>query len=376
MFAQKKALILGVLLLILSFGGLPACAAAPPPHPTLSTTPTQPAPIGTDTPTPHIFPTLAPSRTATLIPTPTITPGPSPTATRQPALAGFTWQPQAVLVQAGMVSYDPPRAGMRTPQLILYADGSLLHRVCSAAACGYEQSSLPRQAVCQLLNSIDQLGFLDYDPVTYQPPAVGSHAVYFEVQAWRSNAARLDMLDRWIADPTWLETERKCPGCGTPPLIPPALANTFRLLWDYVPAKASTYQPQQLAVWLQKPAVLGKPLQWTLASTRLEDLAARAACPDGRLGQAVILSPPESDLVAGYISGAIAGLYASSAPVFSAGDLTLQVETQWLLPEEVPATCAQPAGMLPGPEVPTPAATLACRPSDGTLMTVTPTPHR
>lgn len=274
------------------------------------------------------------------------------------------------------MTYDPPRAGLRTPQLILYADGSLLRRVCTAGACGYEQSNLPRQAVCQLLNSIDQLGFLDYDPVTYQPPAVGNHSVYFEVQAWRSNAARLDMLDRWIADPTWLETERKCPGCSTPPQIPPALANTFRLLWDYTPAKASTYQPQQLAVWLQKPAVLGKPLQWTLASTRLADLAARAACPDGRLGQAVVLSPPESNQVAGYISGAITGLFGSSAPLFSEGDLTLQVETQWLLPEEAPATCSLPSGMLPGPDVPTPAATLACLPADGTLMTVTPTPHR
>lgn len=74
---------------------------------------------------------------------------------------------------------------------------------------------LTRQEVCAFLNSIDQLGFFDHDPSTYQ----------------------VDRFGRWI---------EKFP----PPTILPAIRNTFSFLSNYMPDDFRIYQPEVLGVWV------------------------------------------------------------------------------------------------------------------------------
>lgn len=346
----------------------PSPSPTPSPQPSLTASPTAtPSPTRTRPP----LPTPIPSQTSTPTPVPTITPGPSPTSTRQPPLTDHTWLPGRVLLQMGV---EPGNASQQlgpSPDFILYASGQLIVRQCNQTLCSYLTQMLPHRETCTVLNTIDQLGFFDYDPGTFHSPSEGGQATFIQVNAWRQAEVRISQLGRWLVDPNWFNKELNCSHCTEIPLIQPALRDTYTFLSTYRPAGMKSYQPDQLAIWISKPFVEGPPAPWLLTVPTLADLYERSKCSAAGQSQAVILSGSEAVQVAEFTNKMLLEGYA---PMFTEGSLTLQVVTQWLLPEQVPAACGEARGSLPGKAAPTPAFSLSCSPQDGLIPTPSPTP--
>ena len=353
--------------------GLAACGPAPTPSPTPTQTPNPPTATATATATRRPLPTLAPTQTPSPIPTATITPGPSPTSTRQPPVESHQWQPGRVLLKFGVGDRMPTSPFGSEPELTLYADGLLIARLCQAERCSYGSRQMKREQVCSVLNTIDSLGFFDYDPDTYRSPQTGDRTVSIEVNAWRSKRVRLDQLDRWLEDPLYFVNIFGCKSCFQRPTILPALANTYYFLSHFRPEGLKPYQPERIGLWLSRPFLVGTPSPWPLASPSLTDLYERSKCADPNQSQVVPLSGSDAIRVSEAISKALAKW---KAPLFTEGDLQLQVVNQWLLPDEGTAGCGETENPLPAAGLPTPAFILNCSPADGILPvpTLTPTP--
>ena len=359
---QRSLFFLSIVIIL----GLNACQPAPAPSPTGTMVPTT-----TSTSTLHPIPTLIPSFTPTIGPTFTITPGPSPTSTPQATLASHQWQPQEVLILAGTRDTNSRTPFGTNINFILLADGQLIVRNCSQDVCSYLTGQMDRSQICSLLNTIDQAGFFDYDPSTFISPQQSAHKVFIQVNAWRSMSIELDQLDQWLLNPDWLSSQLNCTDCVQPPTIPSALADTFFLLKYFRPDNLETYLPREMAVWMTSPWVEGKTAPWPLDSPTLSDLYDRSRCQGSDQSQAVILQGDEASRVSEYINQMLALGYA---PVFSDGQLKLQIVTQWLLPFEIPAGCSSSGAQSTLTPTPAPVQAMQCSPADGLVPIMTPTP--
>jgi len=128
-------------------------------------------PIRTRTPRPTrtIVPSRTPTRTIT--PTPTLTA--SLTSTLLPQLIAHKWQPKSVLVKLESGGGDGCCVYSYPPAFVLYANGRLIVNR-RFEENGEERTQLltkvfPRQELCSVLNTIDQTGYLYYDPSSYHP---------------------------------------------------------------------------------------------------------------------------------------------------------------------------------------------------------------
>ncbi len=143
---------------------------------------------------------------------------------------------------------------------------------------------LSRQATCNLLNSIDQAGFFDYDPATYvgDPshanwPVMGAPSDQISVHAWRTNSVDLYALGFFI-DPAQVEQMKKnwepdcvsCPNLDFPTILP-ALRTTNELLVHYRPPDLRLAEPGRLGVWVV-PGWEEANLEWPLKSKTLASL--------------------------------------------------------------------------------------------------------
>jgi hypothetical protein len=335
---------------------LTACQQGVPPTapveiPTLTTLPSETAtatrgPIPTQRPSPSPSSTTIPSRT----------PGPAPSGTPVPPLSAHTWQPAPVLIQAARRDQNTRSLFTLIPFFVLYADGQLVLQRCQNGQCSLTSQQLKPQETCRLLNSIDQLGFLDYDPATFQSPQGGGQSVLIQVNAWRSKTIELDDLDRWIEDPDWFDRQHQCSQCAPRPLILPAMEHTYQLLTRYQPTETVPYTADRLAVSVSQPWLQGSPEAWMEQDLTLSDLYAASRCPDPTQSQAVILSGSQARRLSEYINNAMTRLVA---PIFSQDLLTLQIETRWLLPLEAAPGCGEASNTLPVKAAPPPAITLS-----------------
>ena len=225
---MRKTLILSfIALLLAACGGSQAAPAAP----TL-TQPTEPAATTTNSPfrVLTLFPTLTPwpTLTPTLLLTPTFTPTPVPT------LVAHEFSQSEPLVVMELHGGDSPCAPISTGLgLILFPDGKLFvdRYMEDLHAFRIQTTRLSRQETCQLLNSIDQAGFFDYDPASYifgESPGDGAPSIRISAQAWRSNSVDLYALREFLDHPNYFVPSAL-------PTILPALRKTYRLLADYHP---------------------------------------------------------------------------------------------------------------------------------------------
>ena len=362
--AVFMALFLWCLGLLLIFS---ACQATPtPPTPIAPTDSPVPSQTATLHPIPTSRPTLAPSGTPVLSPTP----GPSPTSTALPPLVAHTWQPAPVLVQAGYYDKDNLSPFGKEPYLVLYATGQLIMKQCQGARCTLGTQTLDRQGICSFLNTIDRQGFFDYDPSTFQSPQGGGRAFYLEVNAWRSKSVQIDGLDQWLQDPSWLDKQLHCTNCVARPVVLAALANTFDFLNRYHPTGLKTFQADRLAVWISQPWLAGTSTPWLLQGISLSQMYTDSRCSDPANGRAIELTGSEAVSVSEYVNQIVS---LGNPPVFTEGNLKLQVVDQWLLPGEVAAGCGETTDTLPAVSYPTPDFQLQCQPSDGLIPIPTPT---
>ena len=362
-----------IILLATLCAAISACqATVTPPAPTGTLTP-EANPSATATRGP--IPTQRPSQTPSLTTAPSQTPGPSPTSTPQPTLSAHTWQPAPVLIQAARRDPLAHSPFQLDPFFVLYASGELILQQCQGSQCGLFSQQLDTGGVCRLLNRIDQSGFFDYDPATYQPPQSGGTSIILQVNAWRSQAVDLDQLEQWIADPGWFARQQQCKLCPPAPQILPSLLNTYDLLTRYQPTVVKPYVTDRLAVWVSQPWLAGSAQPWMGTDLSLDSLYQASRCRDAGQSQAVILTGSQARQVSERVNAA---MIPGSAPIFSEDSLLLQLETRWLLPLEAAPGCGEASNALPAVAAPTPSFTLSCKPSDGLaeIPTLTPTPYR
>ena len=310
--------------------------------------------------------TLIPSVTPTSRPLPSLTPlpptlTPTQTSTSVPELISHKWNPSQTLIIFDNFGGD---GGSRfrmylPPRLSLLWNGELFFTTWDNKNNLYlvQSTILTPEGVCHLLNSIDQIGFFDYDPSTYisdpqnwHPPVMGAQSTYISIKAWRSKSVSLYGLDDFINELDFIKEAWKCGDCPDLeiPTILPSLRNTYQLLDNYQPENVEIYTSNRLGVWVSSYAdTSSKPIVWPINSIKLSSIVPSEYrtnnSPD------IILTGTKAKTLYGLFNKTI----NPNGLSFSEGEQKYQVFVRPLLPNEY----------LPSPVIPT--ATLSCSPSDG-----------
>jgi hypothetical protein len=314
-------------------------------------------------------PDLTPFPSITII-SPTINSTASPTPLIDLVSGVRRWMPEPILIQAGTI-HDLKRDPFdRDTSFVLYGNGNLIQKHCTAADCEYTSAQLNPKQICGLLNTIAYYEFFDYDPAGYRTPLAGGEITFIDVAAWQNQHIALYQLRDWLEDPKWLDRRLDCEGCRKAPEIEPALSQTYRLLAGYTILGTTTYQPTSLALWLSEPELAGEPVAWSLGTPSLGRLAGAAKCQSPDQYQAVVLTGSEAESVASYINQVI---HQGLSPIFSEGSLVYQISTRWLLPYEQAAGCGESTNQFPSADIPLANEIMTCRISDGFIPTPTST---
>ena len=342
-------------------------------------------------------PTLAPSRisvpsetpipsdtltlTSTITPTFTIT----PTSTFQPPLGGHEWYPELVLISMRSNFGDGGAyiGDAGSPPFILYVDGSLfIHSSKNINGKYYNQvltKKLNRKEICQNLNTLDHIGYLDYDPSNYsfiggKPLGEGAPDTFITVNAWKAMSyAYYELgyfLQKNIVDAFY--------GQKGYPVISPALRNAYYFLNQYPNEGFEVYKPNRLAVWIV-PAEYIFPdnyksiaQTWQLKNPTFDDLLKRVASyPEGRGNNVVIVNNNEAKTVYNFLDD----VEATKVFVVDTADgkkAYYALLARPLLPYEILGD--YDISQLPAPGSPKPNFKLSCYPSDGVLSIPTPIP--
>jgi len=316
---------------------------------------------------PNVGETIMPSSTyaiipATLLPSETFTPtvNPTQTSTPVPTLVSHEWTPSEPLIAFGGFWGDGGCGFERELPIdfTLLSNGELYIRDWNKDSRDYEIKSmtLSRQNTCNLLNSIDQAGFFDYDPSTYiknpenwRPPTLGAGNTHISVQAWRSNSVTLYNLDGFI---NRIDETKKAWGCGDCPdlefpTILPSIRKTFQLLANYAPANLEVYQSQRIGLWVSTYVETNDTVAWSLKSVKLSQII----FPDGYTGNNpnIILTGANAKSVYEFFNQRInvCGINVTE------GDKVYRVFARPLLPNEYLSESQMPS------------TALSCTPSDG-----------
>jgi hypothetical protein len=295
---------------------------------------------------------------------------PSPTPLIDPTTGFREWLPEPVLIQAGTIHDLKIDPFDRDPSFVLYSNGELIQKKCSAGSCQYLTVNLNTRQVCRLLNTIELYGFFDYDPSRYRTPLAGGEITYIEVTTWRSQRIALYQLEDWLEDPNWLDRLLECVDCRKAPEIKSALSETFWLLKDLKIPGAVVYQPSSLGLWLSEPQLAGDPVDWALSAPSLSRLVGMSQCSSEGQHQAVVLTGSEADSVASYINQVISQGFS---PIFEENGAIYQISTRWLLLYERAAGCGESTNQFPSSDIPTATELMSCRLSDGVIPTPTST---
>jgi len=351
--------------------------------------PTETRPVQTPTlsRTPYSTFTPRPSRTPVLSATPFPTFTVSPTSTTQPPLQINTWQPETVLISFyetyGDGGADYPFT--LKPSFLLLADGRLFVSRYDSETGEYSilTRQLDRKGICQHLNTLDQIGYLDYDPATYQfvggsPIIKGGPGNIITVNAWKLLKESYYELSTYMGGGRFdLSSDLDPNDPAGRPVVLPALRDAYYFLNYYPTTDLQKYDPAELAVRIYQankpsgdyPVTLSK---WPLQKPSLADLFAeggsslsdniyRALVLKGMTAQTVYDALGKYPSVSGYF-------YENKNGVEQYYHLSVDV----LLPYEADDTDDMHLAQIPAPGTEKPKFTLTCYPSDGILPIPTP----
>ena len=291
----------------------------------------------------------------------------TPVATPSPVapLAGHEWDPQPVLVYFDATGGDGCCLHPFPPSLVLYADGTFFTMRWDEKWF-LENGHLERVQICELPNTIDQIGFFDYDEASYSidmtnPPVDGSATWQITANAWRTKTVRLYALGSLVRMHDDL-LSGDWPDRPPLPTILPAIRNTYSFLSTYAPTAERYASPQSLALWVEPPlepfnSSREGPRPWPLAHPRLSDLLVQTEAVGKWDEPGAFLTGSEARAVYSSFDYAIADF---GLPFTEAG-LTYQVFALPVLPGEMGS---------PYPPIP---PSMACSPSDG-LIPFSPAP--
>lgn len=303
--------------------------------------------VGTQLAIPTITQITTPSLTTTPVP-PSITP--TQTSTPVLPLISREWMPKTALITFSNLGGDGgPRYKMYLPNdFTLLSNGELYISSWDyeSGVVNIQSTILSRQKICNLLNSIDQAGFFDYDPSIYEKEShgviFGAEVTQISVQAWGTNSVSLYALD------SFMEEQAKCSNCtNLRPIILPSIRKTYLLLKNYQPENLVTYQSDRLGVWVDAFADSESPTEWSVKSVKLSGLISEDG--DSNNEPNTILTGIKAKTVYKLFNQTI----HPSGLTFREGNKTYTVFARPLLPNE----------FISNPEITT--GTLGCSPSDG-----------
>ncbi|MBI5954254.1 MAG: hypothetical protein HY865_21570 [Chloroflexi bacterium] len=178
-------------------------------------------------------------------------------STPQPPLKAHEWTPETVLLRLDFTHGDnggilaPPDP----PHFILYSDGNLLLQYPLLAGMPHGDwqllhKKLERGEMCRVLNTLDQAGFLDYNPSNYKVDVKDARGAYIEVNAWESHKGEYPFLPEYIVEALSGQSAPTLSEVAEAPVISPALREAYYLLGDYPESGSEVYQPEKLIVWV------------------------------------------------------------------------------------------------------------------------------
>jgi hypothetical protein len=337
----------------------------------------------TATPSPSKIVRFTETATSILILTDTPTFPPTLTSTPMPPLVAHEWQPQTVLAKLesgggdGCCEYSYP------PDLVLYANGRLIitrsEEVAGKWIMRLFTKRLDRQATCGFLNTIDQAGFLDYDPSTYKPKGGaysvdGSDYTRITVNAWSHVDGEFYGLTSYT-DANLFSFGFAQNEIGVP-LIPPALRDTYYFLNSYFPSGLEEYQPERLGiVVMNKDAVYSvhrEPIRdWPFPEVNLDEIERQTTIIDS-----TYVYTDKFFELNGTLAKSVYRFFDDSitdAAVRQNGK-EYAVFVRPLLPYEVAKF--HDFNVIPDPNIQPPSFRLNCYPSDGLLPILSPTPWK
>jgi hypothetical protein len=369
--SEGERMIKSIMKLVVLLSILAACSPATPlatVTPTLTPSRT-PIPSKTSIPldTPTLIPTIAPTFTTT------------PTSTPQPPLTEHEWNPELVLISIRSNFGDGGASigDMGSPSLILYADGSMfVSGTKNIDGKDYGQvltKKLDKKEICQNLNTLDQIGYLDYDRSDYsfiggRPLAIGYPDTFITVNAWKSTFNGYSGLNYFLRNNLIDEFY----GQTGYPVISPALRNAYNFLTHYPQDGFEVYKPSRLAIWII-PAEYVFPDSfeslakiWQLKSPSFKNLLKRIDIdPQSGTAYTTILNGNEARLVYNFLGEVKAvQVFVIDEPDGSKKYYALLARP--LLPYEVLGDYGD-MSEIPVPDSPKPNFKLTCRPSDGVL---------
>lgn len=290
--------------------------------------------------------------TAAYAPSPTFTP--DVYRTPVPPLTSHEWVPESVLVELEAVgSGDGCCIYSLPPWFILYADGTLIIRDDTDIA---KAEQLDSRGICALLNSIDQFGFFDYDPSSYGvSPMPFPSRERIMVSAWKKQ----DFILQDLFDFTFglFEPFSKY-GIEEPPLILPALRDTYTFLRNYRSQRFAPFEPESQIVWIYEPWYEVNPSKvskWSLEFPKLIDLFQQTKC--GESYKPIIL---EGDLLNEWRIKITNGLYVEDGFI-------AEVYSRPVWPGEIPPGCGNAYQAIFPIDLPEPTQAMICNPEDGII---------
>ncbi len=263
-----------------------------------------------------------------------------------------TWTSSPVLINFGVYHERSAPIVGATPDLILYADGRLIVR----GDAGLQETTLSRQEICALLNTIEQTGFLSYDPAHYREEIRDLRFFLVSrteivVNAWSTSRGSYPALWEFA---NVKEGEQ----------INPALRAVFRLLSAYRPAGLRPHVPERIAVGLLKLDMRHASAHpWPAGSASLADLYRSAIANPRRTWDELRGAIVNRD----QLQIALDAL-GSSLPIFSdASGEQYAVSARPLLPYESIHSALTPEPVIPSPDMIVGAMQMTCSSADGVL---------
>ncbi len=247
------------------------------------------------------------------------------------------------------------------PVFVLYSDGRLVVRKPVPEGVQLLQARLDRSATCAVLNTIDQIGFFDYDVSVYKKYEEwlgdGAPNVVIEVNAWRSQYVDHNALAYYIEEEDDPGVKKRLASCNQ--CVLPSLRATYRFLRTYRPDQLDRYEPSQLLFVIERENPSGDDsLVWDVKGVSLIRLV-------GESGKPVKVILDGADAAAVYEE--LGGTIWWNPRHYVEGKSGFLIFARPLLPYESQASFEVYPPQLPAPDVPTAAANLTCHPSDGVL---------
>jgi hypothetical protein len=302
---------------------------------------------------------------------------PDPTNTPQPALNEHSWHPEPVLVYYGYTSGMGGPLYPRAPGFVLYSDGRLF-------TSRYDENikreriyvkQLDRTGICQILNTIDQVGYLDYDPQDYlkaSPNGISDAGDYYlDVNAWKSISGNYYALYDFLLFRFFTVKENNGDLQNSNVVVSSALANVYYLLEEFPQSDFQVYFPDKFLLWVSsRPDIQfdGSGKQWTLEYPTLAELHAQTGfstyLPDTNT-EYVVLDDKNARMVFDLLEES----YAWDGDIVFENGLAYEVFARPLLPYEIPKMRVSDFTASDAPES---TFELHCYPTDGTLPIPTP----